>query len=113
MPYPTARIGKRGIPVITRTIEIPTETVTTVTMPGDANDDQSFNSKDVTALLKVSAGVTGVTVNETLADVNGDGKVNNKDIAAMLKVIAGWENTYGIGVGVEETTTTVGVIYNK
>ena len=94
-------------------IEIPTETITTVTMPGDVNDDQSFNSKDVTALLKASAGVKGVTINETLSDVNGDGNVNNKDVAAMLKVIAGWENTYGIGVGVEKSTTIVGKIYNK
>ncbi|MBR0303839.1 MAG: hypothetical protein IJQ80_08310, partial [Clostridia bacterium] len=59
-------------------------------VPGDANGDGKFNSKDLSLLKRIVAGTAeDGTYNAANADVNGDGKYTNKDVAALKRIIAG------------------------
>ena len=58
--------------------------------PGDVNEDNAINNKDLAILIQKINGWK-VTLNETVADVNGDSSVNNKDYALLMQSINGWE----------------------
>ena len=63
-------------------------------MPGDINDDEKVNVKDLVAFAQYLA-KWGVKVNELALDVNCDGKVNVKDIVRLAQYLAGWDVSIG------------------
>ena len=68
---------------------------------GDVNRDGNVNAKDVTAMLRQSAGMS-VDISAAAFDVNLDGATNMKDASAIMKHIAGWQITLGYtGWGVD------------
>ena len=72
-----------------------------VLLYGDVNRDAKVNAKDVSQMVKKSAGNT-VDLNETACDVTLDGSFNMKDAAQMLKKLAGWQVELGyIGWGAD------------
>ena len=58
-------------------------------VPGDVNEDDALNAKDVTVLRRCIAGGYGVTVDPAKADINHDGTVNAKDVTVLRRCIAG------------------------
>ena len=56
---------------------------------GDVNGDGSVNAKDVSLMLRHTAGF-GVDFDEYAADANADGTVNAKDVTEIMKYIAGF-----------------------
>ncbi len=58
-------------------------------IPGDVNDDDVVNAKDIVFLRRTIAGGYDLTINEAAADVNDDGKLNTKDIVLIRRYIAG------------------------
>lgn len=52
---------------------------------GDVNGDGAVNSKDLTRLMKYTA---GVDVEVFDADLTYDGKINAKDLTRLMKVLA-------------------------
>ena len=62
--------------------------VTPTHIPGDINEDNAVNNKDLTRLMKYLAG-EDVVVNQDALDVNGDGSINNKDLTRLMKYLAG------------------------
>ena len=68
---------------------------------GDVNRDGKINAKDVSAMMKKSAGMN-VDINMTAHDVNLDGAANMKDAATLMKYAAGWNVTLGyVGWGLD------------
>ena len=63
-------------------------------MPGDINDDEKVNVKDLVAFAQYLA-KWDVKVNELALDVNCDGKVNVKDIVRLAQYLAGWDVSIG------------------
>lgn len=60
------------------------------TTPGDANDDNDVNMKDVLTIRKYIANLIGEgDLNLDNADFNGDGSVDMKDVLLIRKLIAG------------------------
>ena len=62
--------------------------------PGDANEDDKIDVKDVIAIRRSITGGYGVTINDDAADVNDDNKIDVKDAIAIRRFITG-------GYGVE------------
>ena len=60
------------------------------TLPGDINNDNAVNMKDV-VLLQQYINKWDVVVDKISADVNDDGKVNMKDIVLIQQYINGWD----------------------
>jgi len=58
-------------------------------LPGDANEDDSVDLKDVTVLRRFLADWDNVTVNEANADVNDDRVVNLMDVVLLRRYLAG------------------------
>ena len=63
-------------------------------IPGDINDDEKVNVKDLVAFAQYLA-KWDVKVNELALDVNCDGKVNVKDIVRLAQYLAGWDVSIG------------------
>lgn len=59
-------------------------------IPGDVNENGSFEPLDALRMLKWLAG-WDVTINESNADVNGNGSADPLDGLRMLKALAGWD----------------------
>ena len=57
-------------------------------LPGDVNDDDSMDMKDVLMVRQFIAASQNA-INESAADVNGDQSVDMKDVLTMRKIIAG------------------------
>ena len=74
-------------PVTDKPIETDPETKPDESLIGDINGDGKVNSKDLTRLMKIIAGVGGESAENV--DINGDGKVNSKDLTRLMKIIAG------------------------
>ena len=62
--------------------------------PGDANEDNEVDVKDVITIRRFVTGGYGVTINEAAANVNGDRDVDVKDVITLRRFITG-------GYGVE------------
>ncbi len=58
-------------------------------IPGDLNDDDVINNKDLGLLLRYVNG-WAVDINEFAADVTGDGIINNKDLGILQRYVNGW-----------------------
>ena len=61
----------------------------TTFIPGDINDDDAVDDKDVSTLSKYLAG-WDVSVNEAALDINKDGSIDDKDVSYLAKNLAGW-----------------------
>ena len=59
-------------------------------IPGNVNENGSFEPLDALRMLKWLAG-WDVTINESNADVNGNGSADPLDGLRMLKALAGWD----------------------
>ena len=62
--------------------------------PGDLNEDELINIKDVVLLMRYIAGGYGVDLDDRYADLNRDALVSIKDVVLLMRFIAG-------GYGVE------------
>ena len=58
-------------------------------IPGDVNEDDVINGKDVTLIRRYNAG-SNVDINLLAADVNDDGVINGKDVTLIRRVNAAW-----------------------
>lgn len=86
-PFDKPQITEPVTSIITDDIS-ETEPVTApIESLGDINGDGKVNSKDLTRLMKIIAGVSGESAENV--DINGDGKVNSKDLTRLMKMIAG------------------------
>ena len=56
-------------------------------IPGDVNDDEKLNAKDVVAIMKYVIGIMIDQIREEAADYDKNGKVNAKDVVALMKAI--------------------------
>lgn len=74
-------------PVTDKPIDTEPDTKPDEYLIGDINGDGKVNSKDLTRLMKIIAGVSGEAAENV--DINGDGKVNSKDLTRLMKMIAG------------------------
>lgn len=74
-------------PVTDKPIDTEPDTKSDENLIGDINGDGKVNSKDLTRLMKIIAGVSGESAENV--DINGDGKVNSKDLTRLMKMIAG------------------------
>ena len=60
-------------------------------IPGDIDNNGSFDLNDISALAKYVAGWE-TSVNVAALDPNGDSKVDLKDVNHLARVKAGWNN---------------------
>lgn len=61
---------------------------------GDVNRDGKVNAKDVSSMIRRSAG-WNTDICTPACDVNADGAVNAKDISLILRKLAGWDIVLG------------------
>ena len=56
--------------------------------PGDVNDDEKINSKDLMLVIKkiLKQGLPNGTIEDAM-DMNGDGKYNSKDLQLIINII--------------------------
>ena len=59
-------------------------------IPGDVNDDEKVNNKDLTRLFQYLSD-WDVEVNEDAVDINGDGSANNKDLTRFFQYLSDWD----------------------
>lgn len=53
---------------------------------GDVNGDGVLNAKDVTLMMRASAGIK-VSLDYSVSDVNADGKFNARDVIALMRLV--------------------------
>lgn len=61
-----------------------------LTDPGDINDDDSVNLKDLVVLAQVQAGWENVNHRAEAVDTNGDGYFTLADVTHFAQYLAGW-----------------------
>ncbi|MBR5525097.1 MAG: hypothetical protein IKU51_07510 [Clostridia bacterium] len=69
-------------------------TIRDVSIPGDANGDNSITIRDVTLLQQYLAG-WDVFINEATADADGDGRIIIRDLTLLQQYLAGWNVKLG------------------
>lgn len=100
-----AEIGDYAITLTTKTacdqnlddvaLEIVNGSVSVIAYtPGDVNEDNDIDTKDIILTRRFVAGGYGASILEAAADVDANGEINSKDIILMRRFIAG-------GYGVE------------
>lgn len=96
---PTTNISTTETTTSTQTEPTTSTTAeTTTAIPftyGDANDDNSINSKDSMAIRKYIA-AWEIQINLNASDVNLDGDINAKDNLLLKKYIANWDVQLGV-----------------
>ena len=58
--------------------------------PGDINDDDAVNLKDLVTIAQVQAKWTDVTYVSYALDTNGDGQFTLDDVSFFAQYLAGW-----------------------
>lgn len=72
----------------------------TAVLMGDVNGDGNISLKDVSSLVKMSAG-WDVDIDFVAANVNGDGKIDSKDTLALIRYLASWQVEFKLPAGID------------
>ena len=93
--YDTSHITETTVARLSEAGTFGGKTDTNTSIPGDANNDGTINSKDAVLLKKYLAGYAGLNINSKSADVNADGVIDSKDAVRLLRHLAGYDVTLG------------------